>query len=258
MPHHRPIYSEAHDRSKYPQQPKKGRRKSRPVVPPLPDGPGLPPDTRVGFLPKNLSEEQRISLRARQLLAERQVRPLPLEQIQEGNGPIDRPPVPDHDIYDEEDLDVRDPRGEQYNLVDGETPFPNVLGPRLDRELMRTLSEEDVHPALPNFEPSQVNAAKELIAAVSADDETILAFDNELTVLHTTLRRMRQKAHRMAQSVRRQDDDPGVPDSPTSHADNVVQMLTRIIEPWFMALDDEFNKMLEGTQQGEVVKQGGI
>jgi hypothetical protein len=69
---------------------------------------------------------------------------------------------------------------------------------------------------------------------------------------------MRQKAHRMAQSVRRTDDDPGVPDSPTSHADNVVQMLTRIIEPWFLALDDEFNKMLEGTQQGEAVKEGGI
>jgi hypothetical protein len=254
----RPIYSESHDRSLFPQQSRKGKRRKGVAQTQIPQPPiGTPPPTNIGFLPKNLSEEQRVSLRARQLLAERQVRPLPLEQIKEG-GPIERPPVPDHDIQYDDDLDVRDPRGEQYNLVDGKTPFPNILGPRPDREFMRILSEEDVHPASPDFDSSTVNASKELIAAVSADDQTILAMDNELTILHTTLRRLRQKAERMAQSVRRQDDDPGNPDSPTSHADNVVQMLTRILEPWFNALDDEFNKMLEGTQQGEIVQEGGL
>jgi hypothetical protein len=210
----------------------------------------------VGFLPKNLSEEQRISIRAKQLLAERQVRPLPLQQLQEGN-PVNRPPVPDHDIQYDKDIG-RDPRGERFpNLVDGDATFPNVLGPAPDRMLMRTLSEEDVHPALPDFEhPSQVNASKEIIAAVSADDQTILAFDNEMTVLHTTLRRLRQKAERMSQSVRQQDDNPTAPDSPTSHATNVLQMLATIIEPWFSALDDEFNQLLSGTTQGEAVEEG--
>jgi hypothetical protein len=256
----KPIYSESHDRSLFPSKSGKGRRKKTANTPQIPTPPaGPPPDMSIGFLPKNLSDEQRISIRARQLLAERQqVRPLPLEQIQQGGGPVDRPPVPDHDIQYDDDLDVRDPRGEQYNLVDGKTIFPNILGPRQDREFMRTLSEEDVHPSLPNFDPSQVNASKELIAAVSADDQTILEFDNELTLLHTTLRRMRQKAHRMAQSVRRTDDNPNDPDSPTAHADNVVQMLTRILEPWFMALDDEFHQLISGTQQGEAVEEGGI
>jgi hypothetical protein len=217
----------------------------------------MPPDTSIGFLQKNLSEEQRVNLRAKQLLAERQVRPLPLQQIQQENGPIDRPPIPDHDIQYDRDLDVRDPRGLQHNMVDGKTVFPNVTGPRPDREFMRILSEEDIHPSLPDFEhPSQVNASKELIAAVSASDQTILAFDNELTILHTALRRLRQKAERMAQSVRKQDDDPGNPDSPTEHANNVVQLITRIIEPWYMALDDEFNQLLSGTQQGEAVEEG--
>jgi hypothetical protein len=205
-------------------------------------------------LPKNLSEEQRRDLRARQLLAERQVDHLPLEQIQQG-GPIRRDPVPDHDIYDRKDLDVRDPRGEQYNLVDGETVFPEVLGPRTDRMLMRTLPETDVHPALPNFDPSTVNASKELIAAVSADDKTILAFDNYLTILHTHIRRARQLAEQMAQSLGQKDDNPRDPNSPTSHAQNVVQMLARILEPWFNALDDEFGKILEGTIQSKALEE---
>ena len=259
MPRRGVVYSEAHDRSLYPQQSKKGRRKrgaSQPLVPSLPAG--SPPDIRVGFLPKNLSEDQRVNLRAKQLLAERQVRPLPLQQIQDGK-PIDRPPVPDHDILDRDDLDVRDPRGEQGNQFDGKTIFPEVLGERLDREFMRVLSEErDVHPPLPNFDPSIVNASKELIAAVSADDQTILAVDNELTTLHTVVVRLRQKAQRMAQSVRKQDDDPAKPDSPTEHANNVVQLITRILEPWVGALEDEFDQMLSGTEQGETVEEGGI
>jgi hypothetical protein len=253
----RPIYSESHDRSLYPSKTGKGRRRKA-APPQIPTPPaGLPPDTSIGFLQKNLSEEQRVSLRAKQLLAERQVRPLPLQQIQQGNGPIDRPPVPDHDVQYDDDLDVRDPRGPQYNLVDGKTVFPNVTGPRPDREFMRILSEEDVNPAIPTFQPSEVNASKELVAAVSADDQTILAFDNELTVLHTTLRRLRQKAERMAQSVRKQDDDPAAPESPTEHANNVVQLITRIIEPWFMALDSEFSELLSGTIQGEAVEEEG-
>jgi len=260
MPHHRPIYSEAHDRSLYPQQPKKGKGRKKAanssLVPQTPAGPL--PDMSIGFLPKNLSEEQRISIRAKQLLAERQIRPLPLDQIQQSGGPVHRPPVPDHDIQYDDDLDVRDPRGEQYNLTDGKTIFPEVLGPRPDRELMRTLSEEDVHPGLPTFDPSTVNASKELVAAVSVDDQTILAVDNELTTLHTTVVRLRQKAQRMAQSVRRQDDDPNNPDSPTEHANNVVQLITRIIEPWVGALEDEFSKLLGGTTQGEAVEEGGV
>jgi hypothetical protein len=252
----RPIYSESHDRSLYPTKSGKGRRKKAANTLQIPPPPaGLPPSTNIGLLPKNLSEEQRISLRARQLIAEKQVRSLPLEQIQDG-GPVDRPPLPDHDVRYDDDLDVRDPRGEQYNLIDGKTVFPNVLGPRPDREFMRTLSEEDVHPALPNFKPSEVNASKELIAAVSADDQTILAVDNELTALHTTVVRLRQKAQRMAQSVRKQDDNPGAPDSATSHAENVYQMITRIIEPWVGALEDEFDQMLSGTQQGEALEEG--
>jgi hypothetical protein len=253
----RPIYSEAHDFSLYPQQSRKGRKRRPASVPKVPTPPsGPPPDTRIGFLPRNLSEEQRREIRARQLLAEKDVRHLPLEEIQQG-GPIRRDPVPDHDIYDRNDLDVRDPRGPQYNQVDGETVFPEMLGPRQDREFMRTLSEDDVHPGLPTFDPSTVNASKELIAAVSADDRTILAFDNHLTVLHTHIRRARQLAEQMAQSVRQQDDNPAAPDSPTSHAQNVVQMIARIIEPWFLALDDEFSKLLEGTVQGEAVEEGG-
>ena len=254
----RPIYSESHDRSLFPSKSGKGRRKkaaSQPLIPPAPAG--LPPDVSVGFLPKNLSEQQRLDLRARQLLAERQVRPLPLQQIQDG-GIVNRPPVPDHDIQYDDDLDVRDPRGEQYNLVDGETPFPNVLGPRQDRELMRTLPDTDVHPALPDFDPSQVNASKELIAAISVDDQNIMMLDNELTLLHTTLRRVKQKAERMVQSVRNQDENPGDPNSPTSHAQNVLQMISMIIIPWYIALDDEFEKMTRGTEQGKAVGEGEI
>lgn len=254
----RPIYSESHDHSLFPPKTGKGRKRkaATPLLPQLPAG--SPPNTSVGLLPKNLSDEQRVSLRARQLLAERDVRSLPLQQIQDGNGPIDRPPVPDHDIYDRKDLDVADPRGEQFS--DGrKTVFPEALGERMDREFMRILSEEKEHPPLPDFEhPSQVNAAKELIAAVRADDQTILAFDNELTTLHTTLRRLRQKAERMAQSVRKTDDNPAAPDSPTNHANNVVQLITRIIEPWYMALDDEFNQLLSGTEQGKAVEEGAL
>ena len=191
----RPIYSESHDRSLFPQQPKKGRKKAAATPPPPPTRPV--PNTGIGFLPANLSEAQRRELRARQLVAEKNVRPLPLGQIEEG-GEVNHPPLLDHDIQFDPDLrGITSPRGEQYNMVDGETVFPNVSGPRMDRTDMRTLSEEEVYPNLPTFEPSRANASKELIAAVSAEDQTILAFDNELTTVHTAIRRLRQKAERI-------------------------------------------------------------
>ena len=62
----------------------------------------------------------------------------------------------------------------------------------------------------------------------------------------------------MAQSVRRTDENAANPDSPTAHADNVVQMLTRILEPWVMALNDEFEQLVNGTYQGEAVEEGGL
>lgn len=252
----RPIYSESHDHSLFPPNNGKGRKRRKSAAPPqLPRPPvGPPPDMSAGFLPKNLSDEQRRELRAKQLLAERDIHPLP----QPHDGPTKHLPVPDHDIYDRQDLDVPSPRGPQHNQVDGDTVFPEVLGERMDREFMRILSEEKEHPPLPTFDPSVVNASKELIAAVRADDQTILAFDNELTALHTSIRRLRQKAEQMLRAVRRTDDDPGSPDSPSEHANNVIQMITRIIEPWFMALDDEFSQLLKGTEQGEAVEEGTL
>jgi hypothetical protein len=252
------IYSESHDQNLYPKKPRQRGRKKRfvntPQIPEPPSGP--PPNMSIGFLPKNLSDEQRLNIRARQLLAEKQVSPL--RKVEQAGLPMDRlHPVNDHDVNYDQDLDVPDPRGQQGNQFAGpvNTVFPEVRGPQHTHTRTRTLPKYAEHPVLPDFEPSNINASKELIAAVSADDQTILAFDNELTILHTVLLRMKQKAERMLQSVRQQDDNPGDPDSPTSHAQNVVQMLTTIIIPWYLALDDEFNQLLSGTEQSEALEE---
>jgi hypothetical protein len=165
-------------------------------------------------------------------------------------------PLPDHDIN--RDMDVPDPRGEQGNQFAGHvnTIFPEVRGPQPHHT--RVLPEYAEHPPLPDFtQPTQVNASTDLIAAVSAADQSILAFDNQLTVLHGTLRNVRQKAEKMAQSVAMQDDNPNRDGSPTSHARNVVQLIATILEPWFGVLDDEFNKLLVGTEQGEALEEEG-
>src|SRR4051812_11554425 len=106
----RAAYSESHDYSKHPQ---KGRRKASP---PAPYVPGPPPDTSVGFLPKNLSDEQRRELRARQLAAS-----------QGSNLPEMRGPLPDHDL----DMGpITDPRGEYFNRFSPNvnTIFPEING----------------------------------------------------------------------------------------------------------------------------------
>ena len=254
MARSKPIYSEGHDSSLFPQKGKRGKRRASSFAPPVNKVPPVP-NTQVGFLPPNLSDVQRVNLRARQLLAEREV--TPRHQVEPSGLPMDRlHPLPDHDLY--QDLDVPDPRGEQGNQFAGpvNTIFPEVRGPQPTHTKTRILPEYAEHPPLPDFEhPSQVNASKELIAAVSAEDQLILAFDNELSVMHTTLRRLRQKAERMAQSVSQHDDNPGQDNSSTSHAKNIVQLIATILEPWFSAVDDEFVKLLNTTEQGQALEE---
>jgi hypothetical protein len=143
--------------------------------------------------------------------------------------------------------DVPDPRGPEGNQFAGRTPFPEVLGDQ--KHDPRFLPDPDIEDL------SVVMSGRELIAAVSAEDQTILAFDNELSTMHATLRRLRQKAERMAQSVSKQDENKGQGVSSTSHAQNVVQMISTILEPWFMALDDEFSKLLNLTDQGQALEE---
>lgn len=182
-----------------------------------------------------LSEEQRRELRARQLAAAR------------GESPPDfrTQPLPDPD------LEVQAPRGEQGNQWAGRTVFPEVLGPSPLKTQVRVLpGDADLSEYDPDIDASR-EAGLDVVAAVSAGDEAILAFDNKMTQTHAVLRDLRQTAERMSQVVQRQDDDPGASDSPTSHAKNIVQMLATILEPWFNAVDDEFTKLLEGTTESE-------
>jgi hypothetical protein len=255
MPRSRPVYSEAHDESINPSAGRRRRGRGRAPVQASAPRPLPPfPTTGAGFLPPNLTDEQRVDIRARQLLADRQARGIP---VPPGQLPPDKlTPLPDHDLY--QDMDVPDPRGYQHNQFAGpvNTIFPEVRGPQPTHTKVRVLPDYAEHPPLPDFDdPSRVNASENVIAAVSASDQTILAFDNAMTTVHTALRDLRQKSERMAQAVSRQDDNPGVENSPTSHAHNIVRLLAAIIEPWFNILDDEFGQLLNGTQQGEAVEE---
>jgi hypothetical protein len=244
-------YSENNDYSK--NQPRKSKRRSG-APKTTPYVPGPPPDTSAGFLPKNLSEEQRRELRARQLAASQYVEP---------DMPSVQAALPDRDLM-RRPGDATDPRqvGGYHTLEtgpDGGTPFPEILGPQ-ERMWMRTLNEDEVAPPLhPDISPlpsSDINASLELIAAVSADDREILAFDNKMSDAHIALRNLRQAAERMVKSVARQDEKRGREDSVTGHARNLRRLLSTVIEPWFGVLEQEFEALLNETTQVTEMEEG--
>jgi hypothetical protein len=202
----------------------------------------------VGFLPKNLNEEQRRELRARQLAASQYADP-DIRSVQAA--------LPDRDLM-RRPGDPTDPRqvGGYHTLETGPeygTPFPEVNGPGSDRVWMRTLNEDEVdaplYPDTSPLRPSDVNASLGLIAAVSADDREILAFDNKMSDAHMALRNLRQAGERMIRSVERQDEHRSKEGSVTDHARNLVRLLSTVIEPWFNVLEGEFDALLGETTQ---------
>lgn len=236
------CYSESHDESLYP---KSKKRKTNPQASiTTPKSYGTPPDTRVGFLPPNLSEDQRRELRAKQLVSHS-------TGVKDPFQPLRQDPLPDSDL--QTDMEVSDPRGEYFNQVDGpvNTIFPVVNGPQFTHTKTRTLPEREIHPPLPEFSR---HSSQELIAAVSADDKFILDVDNKITQVHNSLRSLRQSIENMARSVSRQDEDPGQASSPTSHASNIHKLITTIIEPWMNVLEEEFDHLLEGTEQHKALE----
>jgi hypothetical protein len=256
------VYSGSHDVSRFPQG---SRRRKKAVAnnsrisqeSGSPNPPPPPPAVAPNFLPKNLSEDQRRELRARQLAASPNF-------LDDPNQPHVYGPIPDHDVTEDEDLDVTDPRGDLFNLEEGpvNTIFPVIRGPQFTHTKTRILGPEEEYPDLPDFEhPSQVNASQEevplgLIAAVSADDREILAFDNKMSEVHTALKGLRQIAQRMQVSVARQDENKGKEDSATAHAQNIVKLLSTIVEPWFNVLEEEFSALLGETSQSEELEEG--
>jgi hypothetical protein len=244
MARHRPIYSEAHDRSKYPAQTRSRGSKKSVNSSEL----GTPPSVAGGILPPYLSDEKRRELRARQLVA---LQGEPADVVREKQVPLPHShPLPDGDL--QRDMDVSDPRGEYFNQLSGpvNTIFPVVRGPQPTHTKTRILPESEVHPPLPDFTKDRaITASPGLIAAISADDQPILEFDNKMTRVHTELRQLRQIAERMMQFLSRTDDDPGDDDSSASHASNIYKLISTIIEPWVNVLDDEFTQLLSGTEQ---------
>jgi hypothetical protein len=228
-------YSPNHDKSTSPSKPSRARKAAQKSVSP-PSMPG-PVSTQDFSLPPVMTEDFRRQLRARQLLS-----------TPGDFQPIDKlHPLQDPDL--EQDMEIQDPRGYQHNQQDGpvNTIFPKILGPQ-PRTKMRTLPKGPRKPVTPREKLR--NRLLQPVAAVDADEQPILAFDNQMTVVHNSLRTLRRNAEAMAHAISAQSNHH---DSAATSAKNIVQLISQVLEPWFLQVDNEFDNLLGGTSQGEAL-----
>lgn len=212
-------------------QPKPKPKKSAEVTPPKP-APALPP---------MLSNEQRVALRQAQLQGRN---PFATQ------GPL-REDDPDMEFF---------PQDVYENQLAGRTVSPEVLGPQ-PRQKARVLpNDQDLTPYDPDLNRG-ASAAEfpveedieelDLIAAVSAQDQTIIAVDNGITDLFTSVRNLRQAIETMDRSVQQGDEARGQPDSATEHSARMREILTTAVEPWVMEIEDHFNQLLNQTGEAQ-------
>lgn len=220
----RSLYSPAHDRTL---AKKRSAKSSTRIV--------TSSEATLQPLSPILSEGERRALRARQLIGRNYAEPLG----------VDTGPLPD------EDLDVVDPRGNQGNLVDGPTVFPNVLGPQ-PRTKMRALPgdpdlSQDISQDL--FDVASSSDESGLIAAVSANDKAILNFDNRMSNTHDSLRALGQAADALLPAVKGRDQG-----SAGQAAQTIVDTIHAVLEPWFEQLEDQLRILIDATGEGMAVK----
>lgn len=227
----RPRYSYSPEKDRN-NKPKKSSRRAKPPIT-LPPSPTPSSPTSFQY-PPFMTEEFRRQLRARQLMA---IPEAPLDRMR---------PLSDPDLTS--DMDVRDPRGYQHNQIDGpiNTIFPRVYGPQ-PRTKVRVLPEAVVDPPSPR---KLLRRKLQPIAAVSAGDRSLMNFDNQMTIVHNAIRNLRHAAETMAREISTQDPSQN---HEKQSSRNIVQLISAVLEPWYMQIEDEFNRLLEGTTEGELV-----
>lgn len=147
-------------------------------------------------------------------------------------------PLPDEDL--ERDLDIPDPRGHQHNQIDGpvNTVFPVVRGPQ-PRTKMRVLPENVVYPS---------KKVQGTIASLDANDNAIVQFDLEMSRAQTALQRLKAAALNLRNSTSRDNDTRGA-------GQEINDLVTSILIPWFLQIDNSFDKLLQQSNQGKEIKE---
>ncbi len=184
--------------------------------------PELPPEAAIS-LPREMTEERRRALRARQLLS----------MDMENPPPIEADPLPDLD------LDIQAPRGDQGNLIDGKTVFPVVRGPQ-PRENTRYLHGD------PDLRQASSEEPASLIAAITLEDQKLLTFDNAMSDTHTSLRNLRSAAENLVVDLTSKGNIVAL-----QNARDIKELITKVLEPWFMQIDDHLQQIVSNTTEAQ-------
>lgn len=204
-------YSPSHDKTTEPKEKRESRKATKAIFPP--EGGNI-------ALPREMTEEARRAIRARQLMGSELESPV-----------MDYSPLPDPD------LTVQNPRGDQGNAVDGRTVFPMVRGPQ-PRENMRVLNGD------PDLRLASSEEPTDLIAAVTIHDKQLLNFDNQMNDTHNSLRSLRQAAEGMISSLATQGNPTAL-----ENAKSIQDLITKVLEPWFLQLDDYLQMIVDSTTE---------
>lgn len=209
-------YSPSHDKNTGKTTPSKKSAKDPPQVP---EGGNI-------SLPREMTEEARRQLRARQLL---------------GAVDMEHPATIDYGALPDPDLDIQDPRGNQGNSVDGPTVFPMIRGPQ-PRMHTRVLNGD------PDLRTASGEESTDLIAAVTINDRMILAFDNQMSDTHTSLRGLRRAAENLVRDLGSQGNPEAL-----NNAKEILDLISKVMEPWFMQLDDRLQKIVDVSTEAQQV-----
>lgn len=204
-------YSPSHDKGQGKEEPKKAK-KAKESAPP----------TSV-LLPRVLSDEERVALRARQLLSE----------TDGGREALLR----------DKSLDVPRPHSLSENLIDGKTVNPLVKGKHVDREPILLENDPDMMG-----DPDMVLGR---IAAISVTDEAIQRFDNIMSQTTSSIKTLRQSAQQLLNYVRQSQGSPQAIEAATQ----IDMIVAKVIEPWMMEIEDSLNSVIQGTEENVQLQQ---
>jgi hypothetical protein len=198
---------------------KRNSKKSKTASKPTEEAPSPAP-----LLPRVLSDDERRALRIRQLTSSTSEREALLR---------------------DRSLEVERPNSLSYNTTDGMTVAPLVRGKHQDKQ-----------PQFLERDPDLIDDDNDMvlgrIAAISVTDQAIQRFDNLMTQATSAIRNLRQGAIELVNSVTKNDPASGGADGP---AKQIEMIISRVVEPWMMELEDNLKVLVEGTQESQSLEQ---
>lgn len=97
------------------------------------------------------------------------------------------------------------------------------------------------------LDPDLRQASLDRFAALSANDQTLQSFDQQLTQAFNAVRVLKQSAQQLSSRMQQERDDPEL----SQLANEIARIIDLAVEPWLLEVEGYFDLIADKTVEGE-------